>query len=53
MEQNRNPDINSCKYRHLFFDKRGKNIQCRIYNEENTASSISDAGKIAQLHAQE
>jgi len=32
MEQNRNPDINSCKYRHLFFDKRGKNIQCRKHS---------------------
>ena len=39
------PEINPHTYGHLFFDKRGKNIQWR----ERTASLVSGAGKSRQL----
>ena len=39
------PEINSCTYGYLIFDKGGKNIQCG-----KAASSINSAGKIGQLH---
>ena len=39
------PEINPCTYGHLSLIKEE-----RIYNGENTASSISDAGKTGQLH---
>ena len=42
------PEINSHTYGQLIFDK-----EARIYNGENTASSISGAGKTGQLHENE
>ena len=42
------PEINSCTYGHLIFDKAGKDIQWR-----KTASSINVAGKTGQLHVKE
>ena len=39
------PDINSCIYGHLIYDKEG-----RLYNGEKTVSSISGVGKPAWLH---
>ena len=42
------PEISSCIYGYLIFDKGDKNIQW-----DKTASSISDAGKTGQLHAKE
>ena len=42
------PETNPCTYDHLIFDKGGKSIQWR-----KTASSISGAGRNAQLHVKE
>ena len=42
------PEINSCSYEYLIFDKGGKNIQWG-----QTASSINGAGKTGQLHVKE
>ena len=42
------PEINSCTYGYLIFDKGGKNIKWA-----NTASSINGAGKTGQLHVKE
>ena len=42
------PEINSCTYGQLIYDKEGKNT-----NEEKTVSSISGAGKTGQLHIKE
>ena len=39
------PEVNSCTYGQLIYDKGGKNIQWR-----KTVSSISGAGKTGQLH---
>jgi len=39
------PDINSCIYGHLIYDKEG-----RLYNGEKTVSSISGVGKPGWLH---
>ena len=48
------PERNPCTYGHPIFDKGGDLYQsARIYNGENTASSISDAGKTGQLHVKE
>ena len=43
-----NPDINPCTYGHLILTE-----ETRIYNGENTASSISGTGKTGQLHTKE
>ena len=40
IEQERNPEINSCNYGYLIFDK-----EARIYNRAKTVCSISSAGK--------
>ena len=40
------PEINSCTYGYLIFDKEGKDI----YNGAKTVSSINGAGKTGQLH---
>ena len=42
------PEINPCTYGHLITTK-----VARTYNGENTASSISGAGKTGQLHVKE
>ena len=42
------PEINACTYGQLIYDKGGKNI-----NGEKIVSSVSDAGKIGQLHTKE
>ena len=42
-----NPEINTCTYGHLIFDK-----EAGIYNGEKT-SSKSGAGKTGQLHVKE
>ena len=42
------PEVNPCTYDQLIYDKGGK-----VYNGEETASSISGAGKIGQLHVKE
>ena len=48
MHRIESPQIDSCAYGHLIFDKGGKNLQWR-----KTASSISGAGKTGQLHVKE
>ena len=42
------PEINSCTYEYLIFEKGGKNIQ---WGKEG--SSINGAGKSGQLHIKE
>ena len=42
------PEINPCTYRHLIFDRRGKNIQGR-----KAISLTSGAGKTGQPHVKE
>ena len=42
------PEINTCTYGHLIFDKGGRNIQ-----GENTVSSTSSAGKNGKPHIKE
>ena len=42
------PEINSCTYRYLIFDKGAKNIKWG-----KTASSINGAGKTGQLYVKE
>ena len=41
-------EINPCTYGHLIYAK-----EARIYNGEETASSISGAGKNGQVHIKE
>ena len=48
MKQDREPEISSCIYGYLIFDKGGKNRQWA-----KTASSINGAGKTGQLHVKE
>ena len=45
MEQDRNPRINPCTYRYLFFLTK----EARIYNGVKTTSSINGAGKIGDV----
>ena len=47
MEQNRKPRDKLCNYRHLIFDKGGKNIQWR------KLPSVSGNGKTGQLPVKE
>ena len=42
------PEINPCTYGQLIMTK-----EARIYNADNTASSINAAGKTGQLHVKE
>ena len=44
----KSPEINTCTYGQLIYDKGGKNIQW-----EKTVSSISGAGKTGQIHIKE
>ena len=48
VKQDRKPRDKPMQYCHLIFDEGGKNIQWR-----KTASSVSGAGKIGQLHVKE
>ena len=44
-----NPEINTCTYGQLIYDKGGK----KKYNGEKTVSSICDTEKIGHKHTKE